>query len=175
MGIANHVEEKATATFGVRRLDQIKRTSHRPKSDVVPVLGIPLEKLRTATSESKIIFWWVSIYHEAVHWQQWLRAESEEEREIFAPTGNEDFSPTRLQCEINFRNELEAYNRACELVREWQWHDMYRSKACLYEEGADRDYAIFVDAMYPRWTHFPTCLPVWAEMAGHPHPELFEL
>lgn len=174
VGMMDDPEDGAAANFSVLLVEQIAYSQKEVQGDRLPVLVVPFRDLATIHTRDEILRWWLVLYHEALHWQQWLNGESQEVKDAFLMKDHREGTSPQ-ECTNILQFELDAYNAECELAREWGRPELPLGDMCLYDEGPDRDYFIFGNMAGAHYQRIPECLPVWAEMVGHPQPELFEL
>jgi hypothetical protein len=118
---------------------------------------------------------WLMMYHEFIHYQQYLAA-SEEEKEVYASQAAFGRT-TEAQCRKIYESELEAYGKECAVALDWGFPDLLGGSIC----PASLDEATFKQVIWKQKGEnpqlvaaAPECLPIWAEAASHPHPEAFK-
>lgn len=76
-------------------------------------------------------------------------------------------------CHHMWNAESDAYARECRVANEWGYPMM--DKFCLYVDTEDWNHALFtaLHRTRPNPNLSRACLRIHAEMAGHPHPEIF--
>lgn len=135
----------------------------------------PPGKASMISSDEEILEFMLLITHEGTHYEQWKRA-SKEGRTLFVPIIN---APTTnlpaSTCEGKWKAEREAYRASCVGGYAWGVPEGRAPDLCK-TVGSDAafDQALFVwMASSADGRNLPNCLPVFARLAGHPHPEAF--
>ena len=173
-----NVESATGATFSLLHRGEIQARgrSHthynREVSGYVPTMGVNLAAIPTEFTEMNIVDLMLRIYHETWHWLQYKRATDDELHTFKESTKRSQYN--QEQCAFWLSAELEAYNATCRVADEWGALGQTENSSCRYEDRADRDYYLFRNII--RATPFAStrnCQRTWAELVGHPHPELF--
>lgn len=165
------------ATFSLMHAGHIQsrpmHTLHgRQVNGLVPTLSVNITWLPTDYTAMNIVDMMLRIYHETWHWLQFKRAKPKV-RELFNLSSDSSMYG-RDACESWLSLELEAYGATCAVAEEWGALGETENSSCRYANRQDRNYFLFRNIIRGKSLDSTrACQRTWAEMVGHPYPELF--
>jgi len=119
-----------------------------------------------------VVLFWTYLTHEHVHYEQW---------QTRLASGEKKVSGQPNSCEGMWQAELEAYQTQCKLLVDWGIKGQILSgEMCGYAKTPHFAQALFLEmsknATIKEMFHTSGkgCFPVWAKLAGHPHPESYK-
>jgi len=137
-----------------------------------PNLWVDRDYLLLLDTKKKVEKIYLALFHESVHYEQWQM--NGRQKEI--PDTGYLPHPAVVQklgmttCVTEWLSEREAYFRGCELALQWGNEDI--QSFCANVGSLDAFDQIFF-AAFSILDEEEECLPIWAELAGHPHPEVY--
>lgn len=133
----------------------------------VSVLTMHPEFLERLESPDQVLRAMLGLYHETNHYQQWLRNPTEPSFRA-TPPGE---VVTTTECRSIWHNESEAYATECQLAISWGVPQLVLDELCQrsVQPEAFRQYLFYILV-----EQVPACAEVFADLAGHPHPEAFK-
>lgn len=120
--------------------------------------------------KADILEYMMTVSHEYVHYKEWRDSGRDD---LFL--GGDGVVPEDF-CEKNWHGERAAYYRTCELAAKWDRLDNMNGICRRMTDAKAFDQALFVQTLPGglRGDEIERCVPVWAKLAGHPHPEAFK-
>lgn len=134
--------------------------------DWIPVLTINPDMLEQLATPEQVLQAMLVLYHEYKHYKQWLKQPTDS---TFRATQQPD-QLTAAECRTFWQNEVQAYAAECYLALSWGFPRAF-DDLCprSVDPAAFRQYMFFSLSEL-----VPACAAVFAELAGHPHPEAFK-
>ncbi len=160
------------ATFQLWPDDDNLVDDGRPYDRYRPRIMINLDFITQVNQADDLRYLEVVLDHEYQHYKQYQETTNETLRRTFLAA-----MPARGQtrservCTFLWQNEYEAYRHSSEKAVSWGVRNDLSVRV-----GDPRSFAqfVFITAGQNAMMNFPECLPVWAGLAGHPHPEAFK-
>lgn len=138
-----------------------KEADYSPlKGAYIPTINIAPKTLVNLDSEVEIYLAMFVIYHEKIHYNQ---------RKVLPNQVN--YYSLKERCELHFRAEAEAYYKSCILNVQLGISDFFCDSVNyppLFWQNLFYHLAQTENVYVLR-----ICIPYWAKIAGHPHPEAF--
>ncbi len=138
-----------------------------------PVMRLDPSQLAGISTTHDVLLFMLVVNHEWVHFKQHEVAKDPDYLATF-DQGNHALTPR--QCEFLYHDELEAYTKECTLALSWGISD-YLDNFCRYEpDPAALAQQFFLHSLHDAGTQsrVSECIPTWARLAGHPHPEAYQ-
>ncbi len=138
-----------------------------------PVLVLNPRTIEHATNPEQILFLMLVIYHEYQHYKDWLGSD-QTVRNYYLPRNQQTRRPPVL-CADQWRGELNAYQKECQVALDWNVVTGIEEICLRSQDDVDFRRTLFVSiANGAQGRAAPECIPTWARLAGHPHPEAYE-
>ena len=140
----------------------------------MPTISINPQWLAEVKTAEQVYVVYLVLLHEYAHFVQYERGDETTKR-FFASHRLTEFQLqiTKEQlCEFMWSTELDAYTQECRVANKWGYDHMYTF--CLYVDSPAWRQANFkrlYKSAEPQEKQ--TCGSIFAQQAGHPHPELF--
>jgi hypothetical protein len=149
--------------------------------EFTPTLTIDPFWLANLMTPDEIIFAYLVLFHEYVHYQQYIETTDEQTKQLFSTNFLSEAEKEKLHitqdqsCAHMWFAELDAYAQECRLANEWGYP--FGDQFCLYVDSPLWSQAFFTmlfnsQTLDPKYK--TACMRVHAKLAGHPHPELFK-
>ncbi len=134
--------------------------------------GVDVQSIMTARTEYEILNLMLSVYHEADHYHYWLKASTREQSffEVLTPAVKNPES-----CASRWHAERQAYQVQCALAARWNMTEIDAQLCTQANDPAGFDSVlrmilVSTTEVSPEWE---PCIRTWAELAGHPNPQVF--
>lgn len=160
------------AAFSVQIKTNIVSQQRADNRLLLPMFTINPDRLAELSTPEQILEAWLVLFHENVHYEQWLAAPPAEQRysisQKFKP--NDELPPGL--CDYHWKVERDAYEKECHLALQWGMPDVWENGICRrVDDSAAFNQALFL--WMEKGSPMRSCVPNWAAAAGHPHPEAF--
>lgn len=140
-----------------------------------PFMGFDRTWLASVATPDDILGAWLLLAHEQLHYGQWQVADQAHQLtfEVY-----EDHFPAPLQpdgCVALWEDESAAYSLECAIATQWGRPDLVNPDLCAsrVDPAAFKQRVLWIFIRGPTKSEH-ACIPVWAALAGHPHPEAYE-
>ena len=151
--------------------------------DTYPYIQMNAKFVRSA-EDADVLTFWTTVQHELVHYDQFVSARGSDMPGELASFIEGVFpnASTEEMCTVMWEHQTEAFRGTCEFIYRagLQGNKDQQYSFCPWYQSVEFKHAFFLDAMersekglFSRIGGPPVCLPHYAELAGHPHPEAF--
>lgn len=164
----------AIAEFkAVKRSDVTSSGWNLDDREVFPTFAFSPQQLAALQTTEDVREAMLVVYHENVHYQQWL-GQSPEKR-VIATYGTEiDPNNVAKACTFMWEAELDAYGRECQIANSWGMGGFVDGLCRKVSNRAAFSQHLFWLMGNPNNPPAKYCTPMWARLAGHPNPDSFK-
>lgn len=160
------------ATFAAWPLNGDLKDGNQPFEKYQPRIVVSLDFILSLRSAEGARYFQVVLNHEYRHYRQYMETEDEElRRSLLAHVPAKGEVLDERTCRFVWEQELDAYRHSNEKAVLWGVRDDLSSR--LGDEAAFKQ-IVFITVVRSTMMNLPECVAIWAELAGHPHPEAFE-
>ena len=141
----------------------------------VAVLEMRIDLVQSLVTPQSMLGMMSVVGHEYQHFLQWKASPPEQWSEFFSHAPGVQLQPD--SCRRQFAGELVGYQYECRHYHSWriQYWDLELQHLCEAVETPTAFAQRLFGYLYGFSTLNEECIPYWAEVAGHPHPEVYSV